>query len=219
MDMAPGVIYVPETRILEQWKGAKIGWFVADGAVWIIVPWVCQALGVQAHGQEVRIKDDDSFAPFARIYNIMGARGPRPMLCIQKDKFAGWITSIQPKRVGPDFYAGVKRLRDEVIQAANVLLFSRGKIDVTALSNLAGISGEVSILDILAEYAKRIKDNEDFGHYLEQKITREVMPSRPRVVDAVVRKLHCPNCDTPLAGELDAEGFHLYIADYDDGDE
>lgn len=85
-----------------------------DGETYVPIKPVCDALGIDAKTQRVKIQEDEFFASTGVIITSVAAdEKERDMYCIRLRDVYGWLASINPGKVAPEAREAVTRYRRE----------------------------------------------------------------------------------------------------------
>lgn len=75
---------------------------------------ICQAIGINADGQRIKLRDDEFFNSTTEIISVVAADGKeREMYCIRLRDVYGWLATINPGKVAPEAREAVSRYRRE----------------------------------------------------------------------------------------------------------
>ncbi len=127
---------IPEERAIRQsevtfWGDALAAALTETGAVYISLPGMCGALGLNVKGQMQRIKRTRSLAKGLRLIQLASQqRGMHPTNCLRVDKIALWLAGVQTATIKPGFREKIEAYQDDLapiatqvfLQAAGVRL-------------------------------------------------------------------------------------------------
>jgi hypothetical protein len=89
------------------------------GEIYIALPGMCTALGLNVRGQIQRIQRTPSLAKgLRRIRLKTPIRGSQLINCLRLDRVALWIAGIETERIQPEYRAKVEAYQDELAPVA-----------------------------------------------------------------------------------------------------
>jgi len=89
------------------------------GEIYVSIPGMCAALGLNARGQIQRIQRAKSLAKgLRRIRLKTPTRGSQTINCLRLDRIALWIAGIETDRINPKYQAKIEAYQDELAPVA-----------------------------------------------------------------------------------------------------
>jgi hypothetical protein len=90
-----------------------------NGDIYISVPGMCAALGLNSRGQLQRIQRTRSLSKgLRRIRLKTPTRGYQLINCLRLDRVALWIAGIETERINPEYQAKIEAYQDELAPVA-----------------------------------------------------------------------------------------------------
>lgn len=114
-----------------------------DGRVYVSIPQMCDALGLQAQGQRRRIAEHDVLAEGLVRLSIETAGGRQPVYLLRSDLVPLWLAGVQGRSTREEVRPKLKRYQ---LEAARVLweAFSDGRLTAEGDDVTSGISPETA---------------------------------------------------------------------------
>jgi hypothetical protein len=79
-----------------EFNGKSIHFLAADGAFWIAIKPICEALGVDYSNEIKKIDESDFLTEYSSEHTIVSADGiPQKMLCLPEWIIFGWLFKIE----------------------------------------------------------------------------------------------------------------------------
>lgn len=104
---------MPKT-LISTINGVEIVTVDRDGEIFVPIKPVCDAIGIDAKAQRVKLQDDEFFASTGAIITSVAAdEKEREMYCIRLRDVYGWLATINPGKVAPEAREAVTRYRRE----------------------------------------------------------------------------------------------------------
>lgn len=101
-------------NLISKINGVDIVTVDKDGETYVPIKPVCDALGIDAKTQRVKIQEDEFFASTGVIITSVAAdEKERDMYCIRLRDVYGWLASINPGKVAPEAREAISRYRRE----------------------------------------------------------------------------------------------------------
>ena len=95
------------------------------GDIYISIPGMCAALGLNARGQIQRIQRTKALAKgLRRIRLKTPTRGSQTINCLRLDRVALWIAGIETERINPEYQPKIEAYQDELAPIA-MRIFTR----------------------------------------------------------------------------------------------
>ncbi len=90
----------------------------AEGAIYVTLPGMCRALGLNAQAQYRRISRTPALAKGLRVIPIDAGHVTHPTNCLRVDRVALWLAGVESSRIKPQFRAKVEAYQDELAPVA-----------------------------------------------------------------------------------------------------
>ncbi len=98
---------------------------VQNGTIYISIPGLCRALGMNVQAQTRRISRTRSLAKGLRQIFIQTSQkgSTRLTYCLRLDRVALWLAGIETDRLKPQFQAKIEAYQDDLAEVATVIFF------------------------------------------------------------------------------------------------
>lgn len=166
-------------RVLDQFPFAFYGEHFSivlanDRKLYVPMEAICKAMGLQTHGQVIRIRDNEAVAEALVTLPMMWVYGDeareRDMICLRLDRLPFWMGTIQPNRI------------QDAEKRATVIRFQREFADVA----WAAFRHEILPEDMLAEMdASLPADQQQYLRLMDEAATmrREIQTHSTSLVE------------------------------------
>lgn len=103
-----------QSQFINKINGVDIVTVERDGEIFVPIKPICDAIGINADGQRIKLRDDEFFNSTTEIISVVAADGKeREMYCIRLRDVYGWLATINPGKVAPEAREAVSRYRRE----------------------------------------------------------------------------------------------------------
>ena len=114
---------IPHEQALEQkpvpfWGDELAAALTAGGNIYITLPAMCRALGLNTQAQLRRILRTPTLARGLRAIPLETRGGRQEANCLRVDKVALWLAGVEPARVKPQFRAKIEAYQEELAPVA-----------------------------------------------------------------------------------------------------
>lgn len=169
----------------------------STGSIYITLPAMCSALGLDLKGQMQRIKRTRVLASGLRLIPLRTSGGTQRINCLRVDKVALWLAGVQTDRIKPQFRGKIEAYQEELAPVATQVFLRLAGISTVALVP----TGD----EKLTAMAEQLDSLLDVATYLREHMEALLETVRPVTgfapqLDQAVRLLES------LAGEHDAMG-------------
>jgi hypothetical protein len=122
-DDANAELEIPREQAIEQQPVSFLGddlaaAMTAGGAIYITLPGVCRALGLNTQAQFRRITRTPSLAKHLRVIPLETRGGVQSVNCMRVDKVALWLAGVETLKVKVQFRAKIEAYQDELAPVA-----------------------------------------------------------------------------------------------------
>jgi P22_AR N-terminal domain len=90
----------------------------AEGAIYVTLPGMCRALGLNAQAQYRRISRTPALAKGLRFIPIDAGHVTHSTNCLRIDRVALWLAGVESSRIKPQFRAKIEAYQDELAPVA-----------------------------------------------------------------------------------------------------
>ena len=90
----------------------------AAGAIYVTIPGMCRALGLDTRGQIRRIERSPSLAKGLRVIPLETRGGIQPINCLRVDRVALWLAGVETSRIKPEYRGKIEAYQDELAPIA-----------------------------------------------------------------------------------------------------
>jgi hypothetical protein len=90
----------------------------AEGAIYVTLPGMCRALGLNAQAQYRRIGRTSTLAKGLRAIPLDTGSGVKATYCLRVDRVALWLGGIETSRIKPAYRAKIEAYQDELAPIA-----------------------------------------------------------------------------------------------------
>jgi hypothetical protein len=90
----------------------------AAGAIYITLPGMCRALGLDQRAQIRRIERSQALAKGLRVIPLETRGGVQAVNCLRVDRVALWLAGVETSRIKPQFRAKIEAYQDELAPVA-----------------------------------------------------------------------------------------------------
>lgn len=90
----------------------------AEGAIYLTLPGICRALGLNAQAQLRRVTRTPTLRRALRIIPLATRGGVQPVNCLRVDKVALWLGGVETLSVKPAYRAKIEAYQDELAPVA-----------------------------------------------------------------------------------------------------
>jgi hypothetical protein len=90
----------------------------AAGAIYITLPGMCRALGLDLRAQIRRVERTSALAKGLRVIPLDTRGGVQSVNCLRVDRVALWLAGVQTKQIKPQFRAKIEAYQDELASVA-----------------------------------------------------------------------------------------------------
>lgn len=105
---------IMQSQFINKINGVDIVTVERDGEIFVPIKPICDAIGINADGQRIKLRDDEFFNSTTEIISVVAADGKeREMYCIRLRDVYGWLATINPGKVAPEAREAVSRYRRE----------------------------------------------------------------------------------------------------------
>ncbi|MGH2505471.1 MAG: phage antirepressor N-terminal domain-containing protein [Ktedonobacterales bacterium] len=116
-------ITIPQEQAIEQRSLTFMGDDLAAartaaGAIYITIPRMCRALGLDNRSQAHRIDRTPTLAKGLRVIPLETRGGVQAVNCLRVDRVALWLAGVESSRIKPQFRAKVEAYQDELAPVA-----------------------------------------------------------------------------------------------------
>lgn len=103
-----------EKQFITTINGVDIVTVDKDGETYVPIKPICDAIGIEAAAQRVKIQSDEFFNSVGSIIESTGSDGKHyDMFCLRLRDVYGWLATINPGKVAPEAREAVTRYRRE----------------------------------------------------------------------------------------------------------
>ena len=103
-----------QSQFINKINGVDIVTVERDGEIFVPIKPICDAIGINADGQRIKLRDDEFFNSTTEIISVVAADGKeREMYCIHLRDVYGWLATINPGKVATEAREAVSRYRRE----------------------------------------------------------------------------------------------------------
>ena len=103
-----------QSQFINKINGVYIVTVERDGEIFVPIKPICDAIGINADGQRIKLRDDEFFNSTTEIISVVAADGKeREMYCIRLRDVYGWLATINSGKVAPEAREAVSRYRRE----------------------------------------------------------------------------------------------------------
>lgn len=103
-----------QSQFINKINGVDIVTVERDGEIFVPIKPICDAIGINADGQRIKLRDDEFFNSTTEIISVVAADGKeREMYCIRLRDVYGWLATINPGKVATEAREAVSRYRRE----------------------------------------------------------------------------------------------------------
>ena len=103
-----------QSQFINKINGVDIVTVERDGEIFVPIKPICDAIGINADGQRIKLRDDEFFNSTTEIISVVAADGKeREMYCIRLRDVYGWLATINPGKVAPEARETVSKYRRE----------------------------------------------------------------------------------------------------------
>lgn len=88
------------------------------GAIFITLPGMCRALGLDTRSQVHRIERSPALAKGLRVIPLKTRGGVQPVNCLRVDRVALWLAGVETTRIRPAYRAKIEAYQDELASVA-----------------------------------------------------------------------------------------------------
>lgn len=105
---------IMQSQFINKINGVDIVTVERDGEIFVPIKPICDAIGINADGQRIKLRDDEFFNSTTEIISVVAADGKeREMYCIRLRDVYGWLATINPGKVATEAREAVSRYRRE----------------------------------------------------------------------------------------------------------
>lgn len=90
----------------------------AEGAIYVTLPGMCRALGLNAQAQSRRVARTSALAKGLRLIPIDTGSGVKATYCLRVDRVALWLAGMETSRIKPEYRAKIEAYQDELAPVA-----------------------------------------------------------------------------------------------------
>lgn len=124
-----------------------------SGSVFVSIPGLCRALGMNAQGQTRRISRTKSLAKGLRQIPLKTPkRGVQLTYCLRLDRVALWLAGIETDRLKPEYQGKIEAYQDDLAEVANGIFFRHLNITEQTETSLTADESLYSILNLLVDH-------------------------------------------------------------------
>lgn len=165
-------IVIPQEQAIEQRPVPFMGDDLAAartaaGAIYVTLPGMCRALGLDTRAQICRIERSLTLAKGLRVIPLDTRGGVQPVNCLRVDRVALWLAGVETSRIKPAYRAKIEAYQDELAPVAmQVFMRALGvQTSVTAAPAMAAaqIAEITEQLDTLTGVVTFLREHLDAG--------------------------------------------------------
>lgn len=124
-----------------------------SGSIFITLPGMCAALGLNVKGQTQRIKRTHTLAKGLRIIPIETRGGSQRINCLRVDKIGLWLAGVQTNSIKSEFRAKIEAYQEELAPIATQVF-----LRIAGISTLQTVPSTDPQLAALAEQIDTLTD-------------------------------------------------------------
>lgn len=150
-------IAIPQEQAIEQRPVPFLGDDLAAartaaGAIYVTLPGMCRALGLDLRGQIRRIERTPALAKGLRVIPLETRGGVQPVNCLRVDRVALWLGGMETSRIKPAYRAKIEAYQDELAPVAmQVFMRSLGVQPAPETAQPPAIVSAAQVAEIAAQ--------------------------------------------------------------------
>lgn len=130
-----------------------------NGSIFITLPGMCAALGLNVKGQMQRIKRTNTLAKGLRIIPIKTRGGNQRINCLRIDKIGLWLAGVQTGSIKSEFRAKIEAYQEELAPIATQLFLRIAGIATTQIvpstdPQLAALAEQIDTLTDITTFLR-----------------------------------------------------------------